>query len=55
MLKPQPAHASCQDGFHLRRSLRLSLGMDAALPSLAASVAHRKGPDWRGFTTEEET
>jgi hypothetical protein len=28
--------------------------MDAALPSLAASVAHRKGPDWRGFTTERK-
>ena len=59
MLKPQPAPASCQDGFPSgasgfrfgdgRRSCR------ATLPSLAASVAHRKGPDRQGPGTEKET
>ena len=36
-------------------SLRLSLGTDAALPSFAASVAHRKGSDRQGLRTEKES
>jgi hypothetical protein len=54
MLKPQPVRASCQGRFPQAEAFGLSLGTDAALPSLAASVAHRKGPDRRGFRTERK-
>jgi len=54
MLKPQPARASCQGRFPQAEAFGLSLGTDAALPSLAASVAHRKGPGWQGFRTERK-